>query len=71
MTEPLTLMQRSLVGVIVLLGSVCAWRYGEINIPARAAPLEFAAKLPITYRPPPVRPRHGDDYSVPAETRAF
>jgi hypothetical protein len=58
MREPLTLMQRSLVGVIALLGGLCAWRYGELNIPAKAEPVNFIEQSPLSY-PPAVKPHHG------------
>jgi hypothetical protein len=56
MREPLTLMQRSLVGVIVLLGCLCALRYSELYIPAKAEPLDFIGKSSVSY---PSAVKHG------------
>jgi hypothetical protein len=58
MREPLTLMQRSLVGVIVLLSCLCALRYSELYIPAKAESLNFIGKSPVSY-PSAVKPGHG------------
>jgi hypothetical protein len=70
MSEPLTLMQRSLIGVIVLLGSLCAWRYGEINIPTKADPVNFAEKSPVSY-PQVLKPHLSRHHPASAYVECF
>ena len=70
MTEPLTRMQRGLVGVIVLLGSLCAWRYGEINIPAKADPVNLTENSPVSY-PPVMKPHHSRHHPASAYVEGF
>jgi hypothetical protein len=70
MPEPLTLMQRSLVGVIVLLGCLCALRYSELYIPAKAEPVHFIERSPVSY-PSAVKPHHSRDHTASTYTNVF